>query len=57
MKNSEVLLVATDVKDSKPVKFEISRALKLLTIKNSKWALKDSNYEFNGKDLIQTTKK
>lgn len=50
-KISRVKLGATDTKKQFVRSFPIDIANKLLSLSNSKWELKDPNYEWNGKEI------
>jgi hypothetical protein len=46
-----VMLQAKDIKDPKPVEFDIKQANKLLLKPNSQWELVGKDYTWNGTEL------
>jgi len=53
IKKTVVKLKAKDVKDSKPVEFEVSQAIRLLSFSNSQWELADKDFKFNGTEITK----
>lgn len=53
MKKTLVKLKAKDVKDAKPVEFEINQANKLLKTANSQWELADKAFQWNGIEIAK----
>lgn len=57
MNTEYVTLEQTDSQNAKPVKFELQHAIAVLSLSNSCWKVKDTNFEWNGKELKKKSKK
>lgn len=54
---TEVSLIKIDAeKDTKPRKFPIEQANKLLSLPKTAWKLDDKNFEWNGNEIAKKSK-